>query len=298
MPLSAEFEEKEYERPLYTELTNGSWRVWTPGHVLEHHFGADAALHVVNPEIWNVLGYPVGPRGVIMADMKWGWVWRARGHRPLPSFEVNLFIQSKRPQRMKNRPKPATEYGLRTPYWRFRIEQHQQRRLEQLRKSVGHRAPTVYAAPAFHRLEDLYHYMANGSVVEQSCFIRVEKLSDHEEWLYDSPGSSGVGMSEAELIEDESLEAVLAQASDGIERTERADPDGALEVLEEIAGGIRGMARSNASTDPRSAHYAELLRTVEALPDVVPTEIVRPVQRFIEIALYTEVYGITWAIVG
>lgn len=37
----AEFEEKDFEEPLYNQLENGERDVWTPGQCLEEHIGID-----------------------------------------------------------------------------------------------------------------------------------------------------------------------------------------------------------------------------------------------------------------
>jgi hypothetical protein len=40
----ADFEEKEYEAPLYQQLERGDPRIWAPGQVLEHYLGFDRGL--------------------------------------------------------------------------------------------------------------------------------------------------------------------------------------------------------------------------------------------------------------
>ena len=47
--MKAEFEEKDFEAPLYTELRFGSHRIATPGQVFEGKFGIDAALEAEHP---------------------------------------------------------------------------------------------------------------------------------------------------------------------------------------------------------------------------------------------------------
>ena len=78
MPIDAEFEEKEYEFPLYHELTRSSQYIWTPGQVFEGYFGVDAALKVTTAKIWRKLGYPGPLPGTILNDMRWGYIWRQR----------------------------------------------------------------------------------------------------------------------------------------------------------------------------------------------------------------------------
>ena len=45
---AAEFEEKDFEGPLYCQLLCGSYNFATPGQVFEGKFGIDAALKVQN----------------------------------------------------------------------------------------------------------------------------------------------------------------------------------------------------------------------------------------------------------
>ena len=44
--MDAEFEEKEYEFPLNSQLLWGNQNIWSPGQVFEGNFGIDAALEV------------------------------------------------------------------------------------------------------------------------------------------------------------------------------------------------------------------------------------------------------------
>ena len=88
----AEFEEKEYEQPLNNELLVQSGNaLWSPGQVLERHFGFDCALLSTHPFFWSLLGYPSPLSGVMLNDFTWGRIWREIGYsRPLPSFNTNL----------------------------------------------------------------------------------------------------------------------------------------------------------------------------------------------------------------
>ena len=63
--MTAEFEEKEYEIPLNTQLLLGNRNIWTPGQVFEGNFGIDAALEVTRGDFWQIVEFPHIPSGVI-----------------------------------------------------------------------------------------------------------------------------------------------------------------------------------------------------------------------------------------
>ncbi len=53
---SAEFEEREYETPLYNQLTNGNGKVWAPGQVFERHIGIDYAMFLHDERLFHLHG--------------------------------------------------------------------------------------------------------------------------------------------------------------------------------------------------------------------------------------------------
>lgn len=158
----AEFEEKDFEGPLYNELLLGSHRFATPGQVFENAFGIDAALEAQHPIFWDQFGYRDIPDGINLNHYRWGWVWRRYGgSRELPSFPVNLLIQAKRPDYLLGRRADFVDLGIPAHYWRFFTTEHQQLMLEQLVRQLHHRALVVYASPAFHTLRNLYNHTEN-----------------------------------------------------------------------------------------------------------------------------------------
>lgn len=199
----AEFEEKDFEGPLYNQLLLRGHRLATPGQVFEGRFGIDAALEALNPIFWNVFGYRDVPGGCCLDDFNWGYIWRRLGRkRRLPNFSTNLLIQSKRPDVLERARGRLSTYGLSGPVWRYAITSHQQLILEKVAKTLGQRALVIYASPAFDTLDDLYRYTDAGTMVQHCNYTRVQKLVGHKKWNYDSPGTRGVATSEPELIED------------------------------------------------------------------------------------------------
>lgn len=213
--MKAEFEEKDFEAPLYNELRFGSHRIATPGQVFEGKFGIDAALESEHPLFWGLFEFYDKPRGSILDDLRWGFMWRKLGKkRQLSTFSTNLLVQAKRPQFMSSVPTQLKGYGFSSKYWRFYITEHQQEIPEKISKNLRRRALVVYASPAFHTLDDLYDKTEAQSIVENASFVKVEKLQDHKQWNYCQPGTNGVAHSEPEYIEEISFYSMIEQAKE------------------------------------------------------------------------------------
>jgi hypothetical protein len=197
----SDFEEKEYEAPLYNQLeSSGTSLVWSPGQVFEQHIGIDRAMFLDDPDIWEILGSRPR-RGVLLEDYRWRFIWQRRRRRPLPNFKLNLFIQAKRCFFHKSKPRNLKTNALNSPCWRFDITAHQQEALEKVAAKISRRAVVCYAAPAFHRFSELYAHTAARTINQNSTFPTVEKLSGHSAWYYDRPGGSGVANADPVNIE-------------------------------------------------------------------------------------------------
>ena len=161
MAQSAEFEEKEYEQPLNNELlVDNRNPLWTPGQVFEEHFGIDAALYATHTRFWRHFGYSNVPLGVILDHFRWGSIWRHVGNRrQLPTFRLNLLLQTKRPHYRNGSNSKYAQYGISGQYWQFEKTDHQQRALEYLNRRLSNRALICYACAAFHYINGpLYTY--------------------------------------------------------------------------------------------------------------------------------------------
>jgi hypothetical protein len=210
--MKAEFEEKDFEAPLYSEIKFGSHRIATPGQVFEGKFGIDAALEAEHPLFWDLFGFYDIPRGVVLDELRWGFMWQRLGRkRRLPTFNTNLLIQAKRPKPLIRSTPELKSYGFGSKYWRFEITAHQQEILEKVSRNLRRRALVVYASPAFHTLDNLYDYTEAQTIVENTNFVKVERLHNHKKWNYYQPGTSGVAHSEPEYIEDEPFYSMIEQ---------------------------------------------------------------------------------------
>ena len=110
--MNAEFEEKEYEIPLYVELADGSPYIWSPGQVLEKSLGLDGTQFTRNSTFWRIVGR-LGSSGISLNSLASNMV-----HRQLPTFRCNLMLQVKRPQCLQRR---VRGYSGISPDYRFTI---------------------------------------------------------------------------------------------------------------------------------------------------------------------------------
>lgn len=190
----AEFEEKEFEKPLYNQLENGRCDVWTPGQCFEGYIGFDYSGNISSAEFWRRFGGFV-PKGVVLNDYNMQYIWRKmKKKRMLPNFSLNLFIQAKRPYIHSGAFSRAV-YDIK--HYSFEINQRQQKILEMLDKKLHHRALLVYAAPVFGTYEELYKYTQEDTMISNTSFPKVSMLSGHTHWYY-CDAENGIAHSEPE----------------------------------------------------------------------------------------------------
>jgi len=189
---TCEFEEAEYRGPLFNQLSTSSL-LWEPGQVFEKHIGIDHALFTTHEYLHALHGHGAPLNGVILSRYNWGYIWAARGSKKkLPSFRLNVFIQAKRPQYGRYAPKVLKAQGLKSPYWRFEVTQHQQVALAKLQQRLNSRAIVCYACPAFHKESILHKWTVQPRIVENSTFPDVATLIGHSAWNFSEPGARGV----------------------------------------------------------------------------------------------------------
>jgi len=287
--MNAEFEEKEYESALIHQLMVGSNNMWSPGQVFEGNFGIDTSLEVLNPDFWTNIGYPDYPDGVILSNYNFGYVWRRLNHRrTLPDFSLNLFLQIKRPEGLRNRPRNLKALGLNSPYWRFWIKKHQQKLLMQLAGKLNNRAFIAYASPAFHSINDLYSNTRNNTLIENSTFVRAERLNGHHKWVYDCSGSTGIACSEPERIEDEYL---LIEIDNAVKKSvhEKNNPNENLSLL---AKNIIEIANESRETNPIAN---EILIRFESIEKI---EISPESKSYVLVNLFANLTNSNWITLG
>jgi len=196
MPTPSEFEEKEFEIPLYMELVSER-RLWAPGQVLEGHLGFDAALHVTN-DFWAIAGRTSAP-GVTLA--RYGLSPMLAQPGTLPDFSTNVFLQVKRPYEYTNPPADVKAHGFSAPSWFFRVTAHQQVFLERLAEHLGSNADVSYACPAFSTKKKLFERTTGGELRKHTTFPTAVRLHDHERWIYATGGGVGLAKSDPEHVD-------------------------------------------------------------------------------------------------
>jgi hypothetical protein len=61
-----------------------------------------------------------------------------------------------------------------------------------LEKELGTDALVIYAAPVFHKQQDLYNHTSGQTIVANSTFQKVSLLRGHKKWYFDRGGIKGV----------------------------------------------------------------------------------------------------------
>lgn len=235
-----EFEEPEYEGPLYNQLLSGNLRIWTPGRIFERVIGIDAGIYANNPYFWSLFGQQVPIRGVNLRHYNLLFLWRflQRRIRPFPSFYVNLLIQSKRPEHRNGVNAYYAQNGIRGQYWQFQIKRHQQSILESLEVQFGNNALVIYACPTFHKFRDLDRLILQGQIVENSTFVKPSILHNHSKWVYDTPGTVGLACSKIEYHKDEPFQVMLDRLLEIAKQRNEQDYHANIAKLDTITNNI------------------------------------------------------------
>lgn len=314
-PHAAEFEEKEYEVPLYMELVRSRGQLWTPGQVLEEHTGAEAAIHACSAYWKHVRRRP--KPGVVLQGAVLGL---PSTHPPLahggatPSFRANLFIQAKRCtrytygptalRRLKKgaeRPDPEKEIRGFSVYQRWYPgrppSRHQQAALERLHYRVqkgGARADVCYAAPVFDDRKSLWDAAVNGEILARSTFPRAILLKDHDKWVYTDPGSDGWKCSEPERVKEEGLEARLESLWGEVPAKQRHEDD-PVPSLRDLAEAVH---RAFIASELEDDALPEPSETVQELDEAYQELHREPVGLVAWILGAVAVRGLLWFVVG
>ncbi len=297
---TAEFEEREYEATLYNQLQRRGDNIWAPGQVLEARVGFDYALHTSHPYFWRLQGFLAPPLGVTLGMHPSDFWWNGRRFsHPLPDFSLNLFIQAKRPYIGSRAPKHLAPLGFKGPFWKFILDQSQQRVLEALAKSTSGQALVSYASGAFHRVTELWAHSRNGSIVETSTFPTALSLQNHEAWYYNTPGCIGFANPNPEPIDDLPLLQRIAEFTR--QRTEVTQGQNLfIANLKRLATSV-GDAIKDASLGEtsRTAVYFESLRLLDRYSDIVESErYSSAVRNYLIVAVFVSVFQLQWYVLG
>ena len=296
----SEFEEREYEAPLYVQLQHGSTIVWSPGQVLEAHVGFDHALLTSHPYFWKLQGFAAPPSGVLLGAYQSDHWWPERRlHRPLPDFSLNLFIQAKRPFCGSRATKALKSLGIKGPYWKFAVSHDQQLVLESLFKSTAGAALVCYACAAFDRVTELWAHSRAGSIIETSTFPPASSLHGHEAWYYKVPGSEGVANPTPERIKDLSLLERINQYTS--QRPGRQQENQSFSTnLKWLAAAVYESLNTDAvGNSGRTAVYFEALREIDRYVSFVqPPRYTDAVRNFLAVAVFAYLFRLQWHVLA
>jgi hypothetical protein len=292
-----EFEEAEYRGPLFNQLQT-SHLLWEPGQVFEEHIGIDHAMWTAHVYLHSLFGYSAPLDGVRLSRHRWDYIWATRKRRKkLPGFALNVFIQAKRPMYGRYAPKDLRDKGLKSPFWRFEITEHQQLALEKLQANLGTRAIVSYACPAFHKESLLHKWTVARQIVEQSTFPPIGALTGHGAWNFSEPGASGVANADPVRIE----ETPLAERLDSLVRgsTEATKSDTRAELVS-LAGAARAaMEPIGDQVTSLQAQFAEHLRLIEQLAfDVFPDRNHKTFVAYGTVLLFAQMNRLNWFVAG
>jgi len=292
--IPAEFEEKTYEAPLYNQLERGQRNLFTPGQVMEGVVGFDRGVFLSHVALWQTLGYKSPLHGAALAYYDWPITWGpVNPPTQLPRFKLNLFLQAKRPDHYKRKPKAVRKLGgVSAPLWSFRITPHQQKLLEVLAETIKGRGHVAYASAAFHTNAALFAHTKMRTIVQNSTFPSVTKLKGHDTWYYWMPGASGAANPDAENIEEPSLLDRIRTLAGESKPYETGD----ITWLDATARQVIASALSTeGSGHAIGAHFLNDLQTLDRLAqsyDLPPSMLA-----YAQISLFTIHFDLNWLVV-
>jgi len=295
----AEFEEREYEAPLYNQLERGSHLVWAPGQVFEGLIGVDHGIFSAEEWLFRLHGYPSHLPGAVLA--RYGWPRHWLHHRPdrLPTFRLNLFLQAKRSTWSRRPTKLLRAKGLSGLYWRFEINPHQQLALGLVAAKLKRRALVVYAAPAFHEHRVLHRHVIAGTLMQNSTFPSASSLSNHTAWNYAEPGAKGIANADPVEVNEPPLEVRIRDFV-ALERElapQASDRRSWRQELKTLALDLRNaLADEQPKETSRLAAFADRVREIERETEgFVESEILAA---YLTVLAFCEIYGLVWHVLG
>jgi len=291
-----QFEEKEYENALYSELRVGKNGHWAPGQVLEQYLGFDYGLMLGNPYLWDIHGVPSPLTGIAPFFELWPILRRQPPDRSrLPSFDLNCFVQAKRPWWSTYLSRKLAKLGLVKPYFKFLTDKEQQKCLELVAQHLSDRALFVYAAPVFGSSKDLFRHTTAGTIVENSTFPKTSILSGHQAWYYSQPGATGVVNPEFEPVQQPPLSELIEELRRTRSRERITESQSAN--LRSLADKLKAAIREE-PTIVETARAAYLSQEWNRIAEFERATNPPPaVTGFLEVDAFTRFYNLRWLVI-
>ena len=306
---NSEFEEKEYESPLYQELLDGSSLIWTPGQVFESKVGIDCAVYTKSAKFWSIAGI-CEPAGINLDQIEGStFIDNASQVRALPNFDLNLFIQAKRPHQMARSREDLKIRGISKPYKRFSLTKHQQELLENLSDSLGNKAHVCYASPNFVSQKSLYSSIVSKTMVSRSTFPPASILKGHTKWNYNTSGTTGVANGTAKTMNferlDTSIEKLVSLQDTESDRTQNIEttPENYYFAapLEELANGIKlAFAKTDSLKTNKNRDFLSSVRFAENQLPAYPLnqEVRNYFLNYMYVSIFCQKYSLSWLTLG
>ncbi|GAA4052528.1 hypothetical protein [Parerythrobacter jejuensis] len=210
----AEFKEKPFETYFLAEMARITDVLFSPDQTDEGILGFDGAFFVPDPHFRFLFPFTRSrrwPHFLGMTASEIGDLGGALDAR-LPPFNLNLFVQYKRPEWMRR--STATEWASwNEAYYRYTIDQKQQGLLEKVFSAAAGRAAVVYACAAFWTNRDLFALAGTNEIIANSNIASADLLTGHNRFTYTAAGGQGIAHSDPERIESASLDAIFAAAA-------------------------------------------------------------------------------------
>ena len=142
------------------------------------HIGIDSAAYVTDSLFRGLHDLSAPMSGIVLLAYGWHYIWRKRfKNKTLPDFQLNLFLQAKRPY-AGTRPRGKTKKeGIVGDYWKFTATPHHQVALERMEEALHGKAIVCYASPALHTQAALYERTESQNIVPASSFPPVSVLA-------------------------------------------------------------------------------------------------------------------------
>lgn len=299
--IPADFEESEYRGPLYNQLERGNHLVWEPGQVFEKHIGIDRAAYVTEPYFWGLHGLATPMSGVVLLDYDWHYIWKKRlKHKILPDFQLNLFLQAKRPHAGTRPRGKVKKAGIDGDYWKFEITTHQQVALERMEKTLNFKSIVCYAAPAFHTQAALYEHTKNQSIVPASSFPPASALTGHGTWYYNNGGLFGIANPDFVRMELEPLQTrIVSLIQSNQSRSENAE-----QSLRDLASSLIRSASEVQDPAPTDTWFQQLLYRVESHfasmveLGVEDEQYLQALRHYMQVRAFCNAYRLDWLVIG
>jgi hypothetical protein len=310
-----EFEEKEIEGPLNAYLASNGL-IWSPGQVLEQIVGFDVAIKVQLACFWASLGYPSIPSGDIVLPSWWPVIVRHHfDERTPPPFELNVFLQYKRPHYLYGGNAKERRRWPTGTYYRFILDTEQQTALEACASSLDARGIVAYATPAFWKRNALFNHIKLGTLMDNTHFVKAIDLRNHTRYTYVDARNNGQAFSKPTEIlpfhfaprenrRDPALHSPMHGGGDGRGDPPRDTPpdggDGNRRSPAELLNEARAAAEAAVTASPDRvggvANFRERQANAVRLIGGAREEHLISIRDFTAASVYTWLSGLSWAI--